>query len=546
MSGPLNSQNFTPRIISFDRVHCAIDYDMANLSMIEVDGGYVAIDSGSHPSIAEQIVPEWDRIAAGPLLGLIYTHAHSDHIGGAAAMALDGVPIWAQRRFFSEIEETQLLPVAYFRRGSRQFGFALPEEQVGTCGIGRPMRSPPGFRPPIRIPNQLFDQTAAFEIGGTKFVLQHAPGETDDHLFVWLPDRRVLFAGDNIYRAFPNLYSIRGVPPRPIRGWIESIDQMRRLCPQPELLILGHTEPIEGAAAIEELLTTYRDAIAYVHDSVLRGINAGKAPDELVETIRLPKHLADHPFLIEQYGTLRASIRGIFGGYMGWLDGQGVNLDPVTDREIAPWIVEELGGIGKVLQRIDGALESGNLRRAIWLSRIASCHDLNNRQVRNAVARVLEEAANCSVNPLERNWRLTESGELRQQIKLGKPQINGDSIDELPALQLLRLLPSRIRPEATSRLKMTIAFEFHDMGQRLALMIRRGVGEVVPEFVGPADLTISCTEIDFKRVFIGREFRPTQPQFWKALKFSVPERGLAGHFRRLLRIARLGKIFIPP
>lgn len=44
------------------------------------------------------------------------------------------------------------------------------------------------------------------------------------------------------------------------------------------------------------------------------------------------------------------------------------------------------------------------------------------------------------------------------------------------------------------------------------------------------------SRIDFKRIFIGREFRPVQPQFWMALKFSVPERGLAGRFRRLLRI----------
>ena len=52
--------------------------------------------------------------------------------------------------------------------------------------------------------------------------LVEAHGETDDQLFVWLPDQKVLLPGDNLYHAFPNLYTIRGTKPRPVDAWIDS------------------------------------------------------------------------------------------------------------------------------------------------------------------------------------------------------------------------------------------------------------------------------------------------------------------------------------
>lgn len=535
---------YRPRIVSFDRVHCAIDFDMSNLSMVEVEGGYVAIDAGSHPTRVSPVVSEWGRISGGPPVGMIYTHSHIDHVGGGTAFALDDVQVWAQRDFFSEIELMQLLAVAYSRRGSRQFGMVLEEGEVDPYGIGRPLRASPGAHPRLIAPNNLLDERAEIEIGGTKFVLQRAPGETLDHLFVWIPERRVLFAGDNVYKAFPNLYPIRGSHPRPVRKWIDSLDAMRRLEPAPELLLLGHTEPVVGAETIQELLTDYRDAIAFVHDSVLRGINDGKTPDQLVQEIQLPDHLAGHPYLVESYGTIRASIRGIFCGYMGWLDGRGVNLDPVTDQEVAPWLIDELGGSKKMLKRIDDSLNNCDLRRAMWLVRILECQFPRDRKVRLMLAHVLEQAAEVTTHSLHRNWLKTEARELRNGIQLPKPKINGDSVVGCPVEQMLRLMPSRIDPEKTANMEASIEFEFSDTGRRFALLVRRGVGEVCPQWNDQAELKIECTEENFKRILFGREYLTRHSQFWKSLKFSVPEKGLSGQFHRLRRIVKLGRIFL--
>ena len=48
------------------------------------------------------------------------------------------------------------------------------------------------------------------EVGGVQFEILHMPGETYDHLTVWLPQIRAAFVGDNLYGSFPNMYTLRG------------------------------------------------------------------------------------------------------------------------------------------------------------------------------------------------------------------------------------------------------------------------------------------------------------------------------------------------
>ncbi len=45
---------------------------------------------------------------------------------------------------------------------------------------------------------------------GIVLELVHAPGESPDQLAVWWEEEGALFPADNVYKAFPNLYAIRG------------------------------------------------------------------------------------------------------------------------------------------------------------------------------------------------------------------------------------------------------------------------------------------------------------------------------------------------
>ena len=164
------------------------------------------------------------------------------------------------------------------------FGTFLDDAALVNAGIGPCLGIHENSTMGLVRPTHTFEETLEQEISGVRFELVFAPGETNDQIFVWLPDKKVLLPGDNIYQSFPNLYTIRGTPYRDVNKWVESLDKMRAL--RPEHLVPSHTMPISGADKIYEILTDYRDAIQYVHDQTIRGMNRGLTPDELVETIR--------------------------------------------------------------------------------------------------------------------------------------------------------------------------------------------------------------------------------------------------------------------
>ena len=151
------------------------------------------------------------------------------------------------------------------------FGTALPEGDVVNVGIGPYLsvgRSAPGY---IK-PNVTFDNELKLNIAGIAFEFFHAPGETDDQIFVWLPEYQALFPGDNIYKTFPNLYTIRGTSHRDVNAWINSLDMMIAL--EPKNIFPSHTLPFSGDSALETL-RIYRDGIQFIHDKTIRLMNQG-------------------------------------------------------------------------------------------------------------------------------------------------------------------------------------------------------------------------------------------------------------------------------
>ena len=115
------------------------------------------------------------------------------------------------------------------------------------------------------------------------------PGETPDHLTVWIPQYRAAFIGDNYYDSFPNIYTLRGTRPRWALDYVESLNSILAL--DPELVLPSHGQPIRGRDEIRRKLTRYRDAIQYVHDETVKGMNAGKDVWTLMNEIKLPPAL---------------------------------------------------------------------------------------------------------------------------------------------------------------------------------------------------------------------------------------------------------------
>lgn len=537
---------FVKRVEQHGRVHVALNYGLSNCAIVEVNGGYVVIDAASSLAEAQTVRAEFDQRVKGTPQAIVYTHFHHDHIAGAAAFHGADVPIWAHKSFLEEFEQLIVFPRAYHVRAAKQFGYGQPAEQVITNGIGPPFQIDQGSFQTFLLPSETFDHKMDLEIGGVHLEMRSAPGETRDQIFVWLPDDRVLFAGDNFYRAFPNLYAIRGGRPRPVRDWIDSLDTMRRLEPRPECLVLGHTEPIHGADNIQALLTDYRDAIAFVHDSVVRGINEGKSPDELVQELQLPLHLRDHPYLQPLYGTLASAIRGVYAGYVGWFDGNPTNLQPITLQEMAPRLLERLGGRQAVLSAMRESLDQGDARWAAWLSDLCLVQDKRDTDARAAKADALAALAATTPNPLMRNWYMADAAILRDEyVEPKRAPLSSATIQEIPVLNLLRRLPERLDPRRAGNVTMSVGLAFEDSGHEFTLFIRHGIGEVVDRLLPNTDLVIRMNETVFRRL-IAKEVNPASREFRQSVKCDVPGSAVLSPFRRLYRLVRFARCLQMP
>jgi alkyl sulfatase BDS1-like metallo-beta-lactamase superfamily hydrolase len=251
-------------------------------------------------------------------------------------------------------------------------------------------------------------------IVGIRLQLLHTPGETRENIAVWLPDKRVLMTGDDFYRAFPNLYPIRGGRLRPPEPWIASLGKMLAL--QAEHLVPGHTRPITGAVNVRAALTAYRDAIQSVLVQTLAGMQKGERPDELVEHVKLPPQLADNPYLQEFYGSVAWSVRAIYAERLGWFDGNATHLFPLTVRERAAKVIELAGGSEQVLARARAALAAREFQWAAELADYALAVDSGNGDAKRVKAQALTELGERQINANARNYYLSAAQYLLRDL----------------------------------------------------------------------------------------------------------------------------------
>ena len=243
---------------------------------------------------------DFRKVCTKPIVAVIYTHNHTDHVGGTRAFteySHEGkCDIYAHEQTASIISGfiSQTGTIG-FMRAARQFGQFLPSQQHINCGIGPCLDFTQDTGPDILLPTKTFPKDLRVTISGVDIHMIHAPGETDDQIVVFLPQLKVLCPADNIYKAFPNLYAIRGTPARDAAQWAKSLEMMRDL--NADYLVPSHTQPLHGCAIIRDTFNVYIDAITFVHDQTIRRMNHGWFLDDIVSAISLPDHLKEHPYL---------------------------------------------------------------------------------------------------------------------------------------------------------------------------------------------------------------------------------------------------------
>jgi len=301
------------------------------------------------------------------------------------------------------------------------------------------------------------------------------PGETDDQIGVWLPDQRVFLCADDLYRAFPNLYAIRGTKPRSLKKWVSSLDKIIDL--NPATLVPSHTRPVDGEGRVMKLLTEYRDAIQYVHDQTLRYINYGYHPDEIANMVKLPKHLASNEWLKEFYGTVKWSSKAVFVEHEGWFSGDAVEIDPLTRGERAARLVEMVGE-DKMMKNAQKAFAKGDLQWALELTSHITRANAKNKKAKELKIDTLIALSSKQISNNGANYYMTYAMELNgMEVPTQETQM-ASLIHAFPIDYLMEAYPWRFKPEICLDRSDVVQFIFTNPKSAHHIQLRNGVAIV--------------------------------------------------------------------
>jgi alkyl sulfatase BDS1-like metallo-beta-lactamase superfamily hydrolase len=311
-----------------------------------VDTGSIAAASAIHEAVRSW-TPE-------PLDTAVYTHGHIDHVFGTAAFEAEDHPV-------TVVAHEDINPRFDRYQATAGYNGVVNQRQFRMPGL----RWPTDFRrPDVTYRDQL-----AVTVGDSTFELHHARGETDDATWVWVPDRRVVCAGDLVIWCAPNAGNPQKVQ-RYAADWAVALRQMAAL--GAEVLLPGHGLPVVGRDRVAMVLDDTAEYLESLHGQTLALMNEGARLDDIVHTVSPPAHLQDKPYLQPIYDEPEFIVRNVWRLYGGWYDGNPAHLKPAPDAVLAREVATLAGGAPALARRALAVADEGDLRLAGHLAEMAA------------------------------------------------------------------------------------------------------------------------------------------------------------------------------
>ncbi len=305
---------------------------LVNAALFETSEGLILVDTGmaaAGPVIREII----EEVSEKQLKVIVYTHYHVDHAYGTWALT-EG---WDEPVRIISHEFT----ARNFDRYKRFTGTLARLMSQNEDQIIEAVNS-------LVYPTETFSDTMIITLGGEKFELYHAPGETEDQLYFWAPERKILESADYHQGFLPNAGNGKRVQ-RYVEEWAAALRDMAAL--KPEIILPGHGSAMTDPDSNIEELTVLSDALNTIVEQVIEGLNSGLRPDEAIETIELPEELLNYHTLRTVYATPRDIARMVAKRYSGWWDGLPSSYNPPPMTDLAMEITELAGGLEVLIDK---------------------------------------------------------------------------------------------------------------------------------------------------------------------------------------------------
>ncbi|MGF1805063.1 MBL fold metallo-hydrolase, partial [Aliivibrio sifiae] len=227
-------------------------------------------------------------------------------------------------------------------------------------------------------------------------------------------------------------------------------------------------------------------------------------PDELVEVVKLPKHLAEHPWLGEHYGTVAHAVRQIYVGYNGFFEADPWQLEPMAYEQRAKAFVEIMGGRNNIIKTAKAAIKAENYTFAAEILSYPITINKDDMEARKLKAVAYKAWAEDQVNINWRNWALNSAAELEGTRDFSN-MISFASVDVLTALpskQIFDMMTSTLIAENTLNVKMALTYNFSDTNESFTIEIRNGIAQLHNTALDNADVQINTSRKVLNQILI--------------------------------------------
>lgn len=469
-----------------DGVYQVRGLDLSNMTLVEGERGVLVIDPLiSAETAAAALALYREHRGERPVTGLLYTHSHVDHFGGARGVVCEEdvaggrIPVLAPQGFLEHaVSENVYAGGAMARRATYMYGALLPKGPEGQVGSGLGQTTSLGTVTLIP-PTLEIERTGHVEIvDGIELEFQMTPGtEAPAEMNFLLPGSRALCMAENVTHNMHNVLTLRGALVRDARVWAAYIDEAISLFSgRADVQFAQHHWPRWGRERIADFLARQRDLYAYIHDQTLRLLNRGYTASEIAEHLELPPALEREWHCRGYYGSLSHNVKAVAQRYLGWFDGNPATLWPHPPVEAARRYVALAGGERALLEQARAAYERGDHRWVAELAGHAVFANPESEEARELQARAFEQLAYGAENATWRNFFLMGALELREGVAgTATSTAPADVVRSLSTAQLFDALAIRLDGPRAGEVRVVLRWSFADSGELHEMVLERGV-----------------------------------------------------------------------
>ena len=510
-----------------DGIYQVRGFDMANMTFIKTDNGWIIFDVMMCTETAEAAIDLMTKhFGELDIKAILYSHSHVDHYGGIEGVinkddAADAnlplseqlksgkVVIIAPEGFLEHaVSENIYAGIAMKRRAEYQYGVRLKAGNKGAMSIGIGLGQATGTVG-LLAPTYVVKSNEKIIIDGLEVEIQLTPGtEAPAEMNAYFPKYNALWLAENCTGTLHNIYTLRGAEVRDSAAWSKYIVEALQLFgDKTDVVFQSHNWPHWGNDNVKTYMANTAAIYKFIYDQTLFYINKGYTSTEIAELIKLPDELDKIWYTRQYYGTLIHNSKAVYQKYMGWYDANPVNLNLLTPEKSAKKLIEYLGDVDEVLKKARRDYDNGEYQWVAQITKEIIFADPSNKAARELCAKALEQLAYQSESGTWRNAYLTASLELREgTVHTGRYGSNiANMMQDMTMSMILDYVAIRNDDFAAQNADVKINLVITDTDESFFVERRHGVILVFnDETRDNADLSFTCTKMQFIALLAGQ------------------------------------------